>query len=165
MTAMLGSARRPVGRLFLAMGMVLYVGAWSGPAMAEETQDAWVSETFDAYESLRAALAQDRLDEVRDKAITVANAAGETRAPTVAKAAQSIVPSENADGMRKAFGDLSREMIVLAKEHPSAKKGRFVFTCGMAQGYPKWIQVSKTMTNPYMGQRMLECGTKSNWMP
>jgi hypothetical protein len=33
----------------------------------------------------------------------------------------------------------------------------------MAEGYPKWVQLSQTKGNPYMGKEMQSCGVESKW--
>jgi hypothetical protein len=35
----------------------------------------------------------------------------------------------------------------------------------MAEGYQKWVQVSSEMANPYMGKKMLKCGSEATWIP
>jgi hypothetical protein len=39
-------------------------------------------------------------------------------------------------------------------------KDVFLFRCGMAEvGYENWLWWSDEKLNPYMGQKMLDCGT------
>ena len=125
------------------------------------------------YEKMRAALAQDRHSDVAGIATeldTSVKAAAQgapakvaDRLNEMAKAALTMAPEKNTETQRKVFGDLSRAAVSLLLDHPSLTKGRHIFHCPMAQGYPKWIQTDGEMKNPYMGKRMLRCGTKSEW--
>jgi membrane fusion protein, copper/silver efflux system len=33
----------------------------------------------------------------------------------------------------------------------------------MAEGFEKWVQTSEEISNPFMGKRMLACGSASTW--
>ena len=67
------------------------------------------------------------------------------------------------DAAREAFGELSRALIALLSEDPSLQEGRYVYECPMVDGYKKWVQVSEGTSNPYMGRKMLECGTEAGF--
>jgi Cu(I)/Ag(I) efflux system membrane fusion protein len=71
----------------------------------------------------------------------------------------------SADDQRRTFGDLSRAVVSLLSEHSTLARGRYVFQCPMAQGYQKWVQTGERLENPYMGGRMLRCGSSSEWSP
>jgi Cu(I)/Ag(I) efflux system membrane fusion protein len=66
---------------------------------------------------------------------------------------------------RSAFGDLSRAFVQLLAAAPPLRQGRHIFECPMAEGYQKWVQVSSEMANPYMGKKMLKCGSEATWIP
>lgn len=130
---------------------------------------------FDAYEEIRARLAADTLEEVAPRAERVLgalrSAAQSTRGlPRVqetleegAEAAQKLTEANELDGARLAFGELSRALIALGGADPRLSDGWSVFECPMTQGYSKWMQRSDQLMNPYMGQRMLSCGSEAEW--
>jgi hypothetical protein len=65
---------------------------------------------------------------------------------------------------RKAFGELSRQLVKLAASVPSLKKDRRIFKCPMwKKGYAKWIQSGPEVSNPYLGKEMPGCGEASEW--
>ena len=127
------------------------------------------------YESRRAALAADRLGDVAGIAARLessANAAKQgapaqvtTRLGEMASAAASLKSGKSADDARHTFGDLSRAVVSLLSQNTTLAQGRFVFRCPMAPGYQKWVQTGERLENPYMGGRMLRCGSASKWRP
>ena len=38
-----------------------------------------------------------------------------------------------------------------------------MFACPMVQIYQKWVQREEKMATPYMGKKMLECGSANEW--
>ncbi|MBW2507616.1 MAG: DUF3347 domain-containing protein [Deltaproteobacteria bacterium] len=135
---------------------------------------ASVEEAVSAYEAVREALADDRSD-VTAKSEALADAArrGAAGAPEplrdpledLSSAADRLARVERGDldAAREAFGELSRALIALLSEDPSLQEGRYVYECPMVDGYKKWVQVSEGTSNPYMGRKMLECGTEAGF--
>ena len=125
------------------------------------------------YEALRAALAGDRLGEVAAIAIRLEGSASAakvgapagvaSRLDEMGTAATRLKAGGSADDQRRTFGDLSRAVVSLLSEHSPLASGRYVFECPMAQGYQKWVQTSEKLENPYMGGKMLRCGSSSKW--
>jgi Cu(I)/Ag(I) efflux system membrane fusion protein len=125
------------------------------------------------YEALRAALADDRADSVGGEAAALRAAALELltshgpAAAAVQKGADALLavatPAAGTPvdmkAVRVAFGELSRGVVALVAGDPALQTGRFLFECPMARGYQRWVQLTPTMANPYMGKRMLECGS------
>lgn len=145
------------------------------PSQTAETQDpAPGLAVLARYESIRAALARDAVASTTADAAALessarsaaAAAAGDMAAQwrSVADAAKRLheMPKDDADGVRKAFGDLSQQLILVLRADPALAKGLHVFECPMAQGYKKWVQPAAKLSNPYMGTRMPECGSKSS---
>lgn len=68
--------------------------------------------------------------------------------------------SESLDEARVHFGKVSATLIALLTEFPPAlAKPVYVMDCAMWQKSPgKWVQATPAIENPFMGQRMLECG-------
>ena len=129
-----------------------------------------------AYERLRAQLASDKVASAEDfenlaEAARTASAAfsGEAKGhlEQLASAAESVDPgvAEGLDQVREAFGEVSQHLIALLSADPDLAKGRYVFECPMAKSYPKWVQQSETVSNPYLGPEMATCGVASAWQP
>ncbi len=128
---------------------------------------------FVHYEVLRAELADDSLEGVPQAAQAAAQGleearalAGEEASPALeagAKAAVALRDASNLEAARGAFGHLSEALVALAARAPSLQKGRIIFECPMAEGFNKWFQTTEPMANPYMGTRMLKCGSRSDW--
>jgi hypothetical protein len=127
-----------------------------------------------SYESIRAALARDAVAPSTASAAALEksarsaalNAAGEMKSQwtNLADAAKRLheTPKGDAESVRKAFGEVSRHLIIVLSAQRSLAEGLHVFECPMAQGYDKWVQPSPKISNPYMGTRMPECGSESS---
>lgn len=137
-------------------------------------------EVLDAYHGLSDSLAGDDLTLVPAQAGTLARAAeklhgesGGTKQSGLAAAAieVSAAARQLADGSprsledaRKGYAEISRALISLMDRHGgSALFGRelFLMECPMADkfGYKRWVGPSEEIHNPYMGQKMLQCGS------
>lgn len=127
---------------------------------------------FSGYEQIRAELARDVLDGVSEQATGMATvlrdvAGSEPQLPSglkteltrAAGAADKLAKEQDVEAARNLFGDVSRAMVALAQTVPSLAEGWTAFECPMAQGYKRWLQPDAQMANPYMGTRMLKCGT------
>lgn len=142
---------------------------------AEPAVEQGIGAVLAAYESLRKALAGDDLAAAQASAKQVAEAATaatKTAAPTqtaglealaAAATAESKLPTSDATEVRKQFGEVSKHLITLLISDTKLQQGRYVFECPMAPGYRKWVQTETQVSNPYMGKRMLECGSPSQW--
>jgi len=78
-------------------------------------------------------------------------------------ASASIAPEPDWDELRTSFGSLSRDVVTLLRDFRPlcvAEGELFVFRCPMAEdfGFDLWVQSSAELANPYMGQRMVDCG-------
>ena len=146
-------------------------GAASQSSLPTATR-ASIERVVSAYEAVRETLADDRSDvTAQSEALADAARQGAVGAPEplrrpledVARAADQLarVPSGDLDAARAAFGELSRVLIALLSKDPSLQEGRHVYECPMAEGYKKWVQVSEGTSNPYMGSKMLQCGTET----
>lgn len=149
--------------------------ATRSPAALPAAAKKEIDRTFAAYEKIRKLLADDRGAGVPAAARAVAKharaAAPAAPAPSkghlskIASAADALAKTSESDleKLRKRFGEVSRQLVALVAAEPSLAKGRHVFYCPMAKGYHKWIQPTADLANPYMGKRMLKCGSKTNW--
>lgn len=156
-----------------------------GPATTEEQPlpphelDAAALEalraTFGAYEEIRARLAGDTLDGVAPAARRIEQTLEAARqsvkdAPRIeqtlgdgARAAKALAGETKIDAARRAFGDVSRALVSIAGADARLSQGKHVFECPMAEGYNKWVQSSPQMANPYMGEKMLLCGSETDF--
>jgi len=127
------------------------------------------------YDTVHAKLAADSTDGVSAAATRIeesANKASATAPPNlqphfqgVASAAATLkqTPASDIEATRKAFGEVSSKVVALLSAEPALASGRFVFECPMTPTYKKWVQTNGSITNPYYGKQMLECGVASNW--
>lgn len=115
------------------------------------------------YEIVRDALAKDDLERARKASTQVAKVAGE--AEPIRVAAASLGGAQDIAAARLAFGELSKAYLAWLVANPDSAKGLHAFRCPMAKGYQKWVQRTETMENPYMGQKMLECGGPTELAP
>lgn len=126
-----------------------------------------VGDTLDAYENLRAKLAQDNLAGAQPFATSLATAArtaaehavaAKPHFTSIATAADKIAATKDIKEARAAFSDVSKSVVQLLVDDPELRTGRFLFMCPMAKGYQKWVQTNGKLNNPYFGSEMLECG-------
>jgi hypothetical protein len=123
-----------------------------------------LTQALDSYESIRAKLAADE-GALKDAATKLAGAAKEAKQDALAAAADALatMPADDLGALRKQFGEVSKELVTIVAADPALQKGHFVFKCPMAKGYQKWVQREDKLANPYMGTKMLGCGSKSEW--
>ncbi len=122
-----------------------------------------------AYERARALLASDQTEglaavaaDLRKAATTAAVAVPGHKAhlQAVATAAPALASSADLAAARKAFGEISRPLVALVQADAGLAKRLHIFNCSMADGYGDWVQPSASIENPYMGKKMLACGTE-----
>lgn len=143
------------------------------PAAAFES----LQTAFAAYEQVRARLAADDLGGLPPRAKRLAEALGAAKEglehadsavaqciEQAQQAATAIASAGSLEAARAAFGDVSAYLVALGATDERLAEGRHVFECPMVKdGFNKWIQATPVLENPYMGQRMLACGSKSDW--
>lgn len=134
---------------------------------------------LDAYFNLSQALAEDRIDEVPVRLgalsgsaaalVEAAEGHGDALKADADKfheliASLSSRPLKDAVDARTRFGRISHELTKLLEAHGGKTlfgHDLYQFECGMAKvGYERWLWWSPEIHNPYMGQKMLKCGTK-----
>ncbi|MFP4145878.1 MAG: hypothetical protein ACLFV3_12135 [Phycisphaeraceae bacterium] len=139
------------------------------PVMLEKEAQKSLDELTKAYLGVSEQFAADSLEEVGaelDQVEAAANQLAEQaehekfqqRARLVAKRADFKV--ENLDQARKDYRQLSKVVIGLNRHaQPSDKvaEGLYVARCPMTDG-GSWLQTDQTVSNPYMGSKMLRCG-------
>jgi membrane fusion protein, copper/silver efflux system len=114
-----------------------------------------------AYETIRAGLAADASTGLAPYAQRV-SALSKGQAAVEAASLALVVELQSADieKQRVAFGELSKAFVGWMMADVSRQTGKFLFECPMAKGYQKWVQSSEKLQNPYMGKKMLECGSR-----
>ena len=137
-------------------------------------------DTLDAYFQLSATLAEDnlqyvdaRLDALAEAAQLLSQTAVEAGADDLAAesrkfreltSALSTAPVQDARDARTRFGKISHRLTQLLEGHGGKTlfgEELYQFECGMAKvGYERWLWWSPEIHNPYMGQKMLTCGTR-----
>jgi hypothetical protein len=149
-------------------------GATTTPQTPNKTE--LTEKVLAAYERLRAQLASDKvvsagdfesLAEASRSASEAYSGEAKTHLEELARSAESGA-SQGDEGLpqaREAFGEVSQHLIALLSADPDLAKGRYVFECPMAKSYPKWVQQSETVSNPYLGPEMATCGVASAWQP
>ncbi len=129
---------------------------------------------FAATEEIRVALSQDRTDTVPTLATRIqsdleglhgALVPGPVRdaISQTSTNASFVAESNSAATMRTTYAKLSEDLFRLAQADPRLQKGWRVFSCPMVESFPKWFQAPEQIENPYMGQKMLACGSSSDW--
>jgi len=147
----------------LSLGALACGKAESSPAPSPAAPAKAVSPLVQAYDVVREALASDDLAAAQAKAKDLEKAA-DKHAP-LAAAASKVSAMADIEDARKAFGDVSKALLEVIKAEPAVGEGLIAYRCPMAQGYPKWVQTGPPMRNPYMGKKMLECGSKAELTP
>jgi Cu(I)/Ag(I) efflux system membrane fusion protein len=135
---------------------------------------AHVQEATAALETVRARLAADTLDGVADNSARVANMLRAAKAlvpqtdvqtclADAARAADALSGARDIAEARKAFAATTSYFVALAAADPRLKDGWRVFECPMVEGFNKWLQRGDVLENPYMGKKMLSCGSASTF--
>ncbi|CAN5865792.1 hypothetical protein BH24ACI5_BH24ACI5_28720 [soil metagenome] len=114
-----------------------------------------VAKTFEHYEAIRVALADDELKGVAGHARALAPLAEAIGGPEARKAAAGIGEARDIKVARERFGVLSASL--LPKFEAASLEGVHLFTCGMVS--QSWAQRGQKVQNPYMGKSMLTCGS------
>ncbi len=124
------------------------------------------------YEECRALLAADKTEGIADCANGIAEAAKSAHAAApeathehitdLATAAEALAKAKSDDiaAVRLSFGEVSKSAVAMLVAAPKAAQSYHLFECPMAKGYKKWAQPGATLENPYMGAKMLSCGSE-----
>ena len=120
---------------------------------------------MNGYEQIRAELARDSVEKIPDLARALQQAlqderlAGTPEIQRALPAVAALTAEKDLARARSHFGELSRAWVTLAQRDPRLAEGWSAFECPMTSGYRRWIQPGGEMGNPYMGTRMLQCGS------
>ncbi|TNF37440.1 MAG: DUF3347 domain-containing protein [Deltaproteobacteria bacterium] len=155
-------------RLLALIASLLFIlpacGKSEAPPEAPSTVAAPAATTLaSAYEAVRLALVHDDLGATQRAAGILAKHVGADEA--LATATRELGIAQDLEAARLAFGEASRAYITRLSKDPALAKGKHAFRCPMAKGYKKWVQLTPELENPYMGQRMLDCGGPVEMVP
>lgn len=162
----------PMGRGLLMVALLLPAALPArGSAQAPSSDLAGgMTAILRDYERVRAALAADDGRPVAAAARSISSRARalEGEAPSVTARLLRVVRDKagrlaranagDLPALRPAFGHLSAALIALIEANPELGRGMHVFACPMVDGEGRWLQPNTELENPYMGQRMLQCG-------
>jgi len=154
-------------RIFLSLGLSALLGsaarAHDKNAPLNDEQKAFLSQ----YKAVRAALAADDLAVAKTAAAAILTESKipsaeplppeqiERQASFVATV-KKLVMADSLAAAREAFKLLSKRAIHYAE----GKEGYYVANCPMVpNGEGNWVQISKSVSNPYFGKGMLTCGS------
>ncbi len=110
------------------------------PALRAEELNENDRQFLARYEMVRAALAADNLANAKASALSLG------------KEGEALARSGTIENARAAFSKLSARAISLAR----GRDGYYVVRCPMLK--ETWLQPAGTLSNPYAGQTMPECG-------
>ena len=113
----------------------------------------------DPYLKIQAALAEDRVDDVKANAGNIATAATALGAPAmkIDTAALQLASAAELDDAREKFGVLSEAIVTYMDGlHLVPPEGVRKAYCPMVN--KPWLQEGSTLANPYYGTSMATCG-------
>lgn len=120
-----------------------------------------VAPVLDAYEALRASLAEGNVDRLFEQAATLESAASRAASDSPAGASTHFqdlataaarlkeAPRGDVTEARRSFGEVSRHLLALTREVPSLDDGLDVYSCERAIGFQSWLQRGGEMRSPY----------------
>lgn len=169
-----------LGALGLACGRTDQNGAGPGPEpadgeLSQAAADA-LGGALESYDAVRSLLAEDRQDGLAEAAATLArdlraarrelpadDASFATDLDQAASAADRLDAASDLAESRTAFGEVSRHLLPVATADARLRAGRHLFECPMTKTFPRWLQASEEVANPYMGADMSTCGERAAW--
>jgi len=122
----------------------------SGDAV-EDPRKAWVQ----SYEGVSEALVEDELDTAKEEAQGLARTLQAFEGyERIHRHAEDVAEAQTLEAARSAFRLLSHAVIERVSDHD----GFHVMNCPMVED-GQWLQSEREVRNPYMGQRMVRCGS------
>lgn len=158
-------------RLLLACSLIFTLSSRTEAQSVDEDLRAVLTH----YEHIRAALASDRGGPIARAATELAVAASRAAANSTGarrsklrslatkSRALSSIGGDDMRALRRAFGRVSEPLVAIVRASTRLRRDLHLFYCPMAEGYGEWIQPTDDIANPYMGQRMLQCGGGRDW--
>lgn len=137
-------------KIFDFLAIFLVLAAAAGPSQGPTQEQLSL---FPKYEKISSALAQDDLAQAKSAAQALAVTAVRAHNIKLADSAGLLAKADDLTRAREIFKTVSSEAVALAQH----AKGYFIVTCPMADA--DWVQSTKEVSNPYLGQAMLTCGS------
>ncbi|MBF5046471.1 efflux RND transporter periplasmic adaptor subunit [Aggregicoccus sp. 17bor-14] len=136
-----------------------------------------VRTAFAAAEGVRTLLARDSVEGLAPRAEATVQALRTATGALPAGSAPSLAAELNAGTeaasrlahatalpeARTHFAALSQRLEALARMDPRLQQGWVIYSCPMTKGPARWVQRPGALANPYMGEKMLACGTAVAW--
>lgn len=162
--------KRPI--LFLLISFAIIAGLSSCGLEGEKTADSntgnnettGLSAVYQSYLTVKENLANDNPEEAKKNAEKlkqkIENSQIENKEALSGSASQ-IASTTDITAQRQSFATLSEQFVQVVKNNPDAVDKAYIQYCPMAlndQG-AVWVSNTEEIRNPYMGQKMLECGS------
>ena len=144
-----------MNRVLPAIAACTLVVTASASAAAAIQQPLALERTFEHYERIRTALAQDTTTNVATDATALVPLAREVAGEQAARAAASLAQARTLEQAREQFGVLSDALVPKFLE--AGLPGVQGFVCAMKG--KRWVQRGAKPDNPYFGKSMSTCGT------
>jgi len=135
------------------------IPAADNPALMES-----VKSVLDRYLKVQTALAKDSLKDVAQNSTAIAKAVNgdpmKMLPVEVAKQAEGLAKAQDLKAAREAFKPLSASLIKYLADTKAGQGAYHEGYCPMVKA--GWLQTDSEIRNPYMGSKMLTCGTLKN---
>lgn len=137
-------------------------------AIENDTLGAETPEFIQEYIDIKDALVNDNYEQARQAAANFQNALEEinTKLSEAEKAAlqenaRKIAQAKDINALRESFSALSRQLYQIVQANDLTDKTLYWQHCPMAMGGQgaNWLSMQEEVQNPYMGQRMPNCGS------
>jgi len=143
-------------RMMKRFGMIELVIALLVTVGAAAQAPSPAARAFDRYEAIRAALAKDGLVDVASNAAALAPLAAAVAGKDAEAAVNKVRAAKTLDVARDEFGNLS--LILVPKFLEAELPGVVGYACTMKPN-AVWVQRGESISNPYFGKVMLDCGS------
>jgi len=127
-----------------------------------KTNSEELNALYPHYLALQEALVNGDITKAKEAALLVQEAGKQlSEAQILQNATNEILSAETLAAQRDAFSPLSDALITLIKSNGVSEGAFYIAHCPMAfnDKGANWISPSKTIKNPYFGDKMLTCGT------
>ncbi|MFC0318516.1 MULTISPECIES: DUF3347 domain-containing protein [Olivibacter] len=129
---------------------------------APKTKNEALDALYPHYLALQEALVAGDISKAKEAGLLVEEAGKHVDgAKDLQEAASQVLSAENINSQRDAFSSLSNALIELIKTHGVATGEFYVAHCPMAfnDKGANWLSPTKSIKNPYFGDKMLNCGS------
>lgn len=136
------------------------MGDMSNEEMSEgQEMQQELSPLMRAYMDIKEALVEDNAKAAMEASEDMMNRDGMSEA--MKGSLQEIAGTENLDQQRSHFSDLSEDIYKMAKNGNLENQPMYWKHCPMAKDNEgaNWLSMHEEVSNPYMGQKMLQCGS------